>query len=284
MKKNKSTLILTLVFVVGVCIMAYPTVSNWWNNRVSTHQIDTYKQLVESIDDTDYEALFDQARAYNSDLKKMTYPLSQYKSVSGYTESLNVSGDGMMGYISIPKISVDLPIYHTVDDKVLDTAVGHLEGSSLPTGDVGSHVVLSAHRGLPRAKLFTDLDTLIEGDIFVLTILNQTFTYKVDQIRIVEPEDTSLLDIDPDKDYCTLLTCTPYGVNTQRLLVRGIRTDNLSSVINITDEAYEMDSLFMTPFAAIPILIVLALVMYFQNKKRKQKKAALHADEKGNGL
>jgi sortase A len=193
-----------------------------------------------------------------------------------YNSILDVNGDGMMGYITIEKIKVQLPIYHGTSDKVLNSAVGHLEGSSLPVGGESTHSVLSAHRGLPSAKLFTNLDKLEEGDIFTIRILDRTITYQVDQVLIVLPHETDSLNIVPGKDFCTLVTCTPYGINTHRMLVRGKRIENIEEdkVINVITEAYQIDPLLVTPAVAAPMLGILLIILLVKSNKGKNKKKA----------
>ena len=223
-----STIILSAIFLVGLGIILYPTVSDYWNSFHQTRAIDNYNALVEELDDTDYEALFAAAEEYNEQLRRLGAPFSEYEQLEElYYSVLDVAGTGIIGYINIPKISVNLPIYHGTGDAVLNVAVGHLEGSSLPIGGEARHSVLSAHRGLPSAKLFTDLDQLDVADIFTITVLNQVLTYEIDQVLIVEPTQLEALNVSPGKDYCTLLTCTPYGINTHRMLVRGHRIENI---------------------------------------------------------
>ena len=210
-KRNKSTIILILVFLVGLGVLLYPGFSNWWNSRVQSRAIVDYEAALAQLTPQDYTAEFEKADAYNSALRALAAPLSDYAQAPGYADALNVSGSGMMGYITIPRISVKLPIYHGTSDAVLAGAAGHLEGTSLPVGGESTHAVISAHRGLPSAKLFTNLDALKEGDTFTIKILDRTLTYQVDQIRIVEPDDLSELSVVEGQDYVTLLTCTPYG-------------------------------------------------------------------------
>ncbi len=269
-KRNLFTLILVLVFLVGIAILLYPTVSNWWNSRVQSRAIVDYDAVVADMSGEDYDAEFAKADAYNEALKQISSPLINYEQVEGYEDVLNVSGDGMMGYVEIPRINVKLPIYHGTSDEVLNVAAGHLEGTSLPVGGEGTHCVLSAHRGLPSAKLFTNLDKLEEGDTFTITVLNRLLTYEVDQIRIVLPEEVDELDVVDGKDYVTLLTCTPYGINTHRLLVRGHRIDNAESdEIVIKSEAYELDSTMLAPAVAAPLLLILLIILLVKYRKKK---------------
>lgn len=270
-KKNKgSTLVLLLLFFIGLSVLLYPSVSNYWNKRTQSETIIDYETMLEQTPKADYTAQFDAASAYNDALYRLSFPLLEYASLTDYDEILNVNGNGMMGYVTISKIGVELPLYHGTDSTVLNVAIGHLEGSSLPVGGESTHAVLSAHRGLPSARLFTDLDRLEVGDAFTVTVLDRVCTYEVDQIRIVQPDDVGELQIVPGKDYCTLLTCTPYGINTERLLVRGVRIETQShSVIRITSDGYRIDTLIVTPIVALPMLVVLMLIVLFKPVKRK---------------
>ena len=270
-KKNKgSTLVLLLLFFIGLSVLLYPSVSNYWNKRTQSETIIDYETMLEQTPKADYTAQFDAASAYNDALYRLSFPLLEYASLTDYDEILNVNGNGMMGYVTISKIGVELPLYHGTDSTVLNVAIGHLEGSSLPVGGESTHAVLSAHRGLPSARRFTDLDRLEVGDVFTVTVLDRVCTYEVDQIRIVQPDDVGELQIVPGKDYCTLLTCTPYGINTERLLVRGVRIETQShSVIRITSDGYRIDTLIVTPIVALPMLVVLMLIVLFKPVKRK---------------
>ena len=230
MKKGKITTILLLViFLAGLSLLLYPTVSNYWNALHQSQAIVEYSQEVEKMDQELYEKLWSEAIQYN---KTLTNHPNRFEMTEEekqkYDKLLNVSGNGIMGYIEIPAIDCFLPIYHGTNEAVLQTSIGHLEGSSLPTGGAGTHCVVSGHRGLPSARLFTDLDKLKEGDRFVLKVLDRTLTYEVDQILTVDPYDLEALAIDPQQDYCTLVTCTPYGINTHRLLVRGRRVEDIA--------------------------------------------------------
>lgn len=232
MKKYSKIIAFPVLFLAGLSLLLYPLVSNEWNSYRQSRLITTYDEAVAeqtAAGTIDYEAEKEQAFSYNEALKPYILPDSfAHAEISeepdeAYLSCLNLTGDGMMGYVQIPKINVKIPIYHTTDEEVLQVAAGHLEGSSLPVGGEGTHAVISAHRGLPSAALFTDLDRLAEGDCFLLYILDDILCYKVDQISVVEPEDTSMLAAEDGKDLVTLLTCTPYGVNSHRLLVRGYR-------------------------------------------------------------
>ena len=278
MKKKKkrskfSTILLIVILLVGLSLVLYPTVSDYWNSFHQTRAISNYAAAVADMDDEAYDALWDAAWAYNRSLaeRSNSFILSDAQQKK-YEELLNVTGSGMMGYIEIPSIGVSLPVYHGTSEPVLQVAAGHLEWTSLPVGGEGAHCVLSGHRGLPSARLFTDLDQLVEGDIFLLRVLDEVLTYEVDQIRIVLPEETSDLLIVPGQDYCTLVTCTPYGINTHRLLVRGHRIDNIAEAasIRVTAEALQIDSLIVAPLVAAPILLLLLIGLLISDKRRRK--------------
>lgn len=274
MKKKLPTILLVLVLVVGVGLMLYPSVSNYWNSFHQTRAIASYSEAVSTMDNTDYDRIWEEAEAYNQALQEKANPyFFTEEDQKLYEENLNISGTGVMGYIDIPEIKCTLPIYHGTSDAVLQIAVGHLEGSSLPVGGEGTHCVLSGHRGLPSAKLFTDLDQLVEGDLFMLQIMDETLTYEVDQIRTVLPTEVSDLVAEKGKDYCTLVTCTPYGVNSHRLLVRGHRVANAAaaSTVRVTADAIRIDPILVAPAAAAPMLLLL-LVWLLAGDGRKKKK------------
>lgn len=265
MSKGKVKVILIVTFIIGLFILLYPSVSQYINSFNQSTVITDYDKMFINNKDVDYTEDFNKAYAYNAELAKLRYPLAQYEKLSGYDELINVNNTGMMGYISINKIKVEIPIYHTTDKDVLNVAVGHLEGSSLPVGGKGSHSVLSAHRGLPSAKLFTDLNKIEIGDVFEITVLDKKLTYQVDQIRVVEPNDVTELRINENEDYVTLMTCTPYGINSHRLLVRGTRIENISDKkIYVTTEAFRISNLIVAPIVASPIIMVLLLIVAFQ--------------------
>lgn len=274
MKKHISTILLVIVFIIGLSLLLYPSLSNYWNSLHQTRAISNYLDEVEKMDKEIYEKLLQNAKDYNTALnnKLLTFELTD-EELSEYNSLLNILGTGMMGYIEIQSIGVSLPIYHGTADSILQVAAGHLQWSSLPVGGVGTHAVLSGHRGLPSAKLFTDLNKLESGDLFVLQVLNETLTYEVDQILIVEPEDTSALLPVAGQDYCTLVTCTPYGINTHRLLVRGHRVENQPGVgqVRVTADAIRIDSLVVTPIIAVPILLALWVVIIVKTRKKKQE-------------
>ena len=277
---NASTIILVAIFFVGLTVLLYPTISDYWNEKRQSQAIINYDKLIVDIDPEDYSDAFAKADNYNKKIRYMQFPFLNHKNIMDeYYDTLDINGDGMMGYITIEKIKVQLPIYHGTSDKVLNSAVGHVEGSSLPVGGKSTHSVLSAHRGLPSAKLFTNLDKMEIGDVFTIRILDRTITYQVDQILIVLPHETDELNIVAGEDYCTLVTCTPYGINTHRMLVRGTRIENIEPdrVINVITEAYQIDPLLVTPAVAAPILGLLLVWLIIKsrnsnNKKTKKKK------------
>ena len=253
MRKQKViTLILLGVFLVGLSLLLYPSVSNYWNSITQSRAIVDYDTIVKSLSPKDYTAYFERAEEYNSELKALPFPLMEYQQISGYDDCLNAAGDGVIGYIDIDKIQVKLPIYHGTDPSILNHACGHIQGSSFPIAGKGTHVAISAHRGLPSAKLFSDLDKLEVGDTFRITVLDKAFIYEVDQIKTVLPVDVSELLIDEEKELCTLVTCTPYGINSHRLLVRGhrIESEDMRSFGPISD-AFIIDRLIVTPVVAM---------------------------------
>ena len=263
MKKNR-TIIMVLFFFMGLLVLLYPSISDFYNQKVQSKVIVDYEALLKDYTKEDYSELFEAANKYNKKLAKQEDPYLSYKKVKNYKKTLNIDGNGMMGYVSIDKIKVELPIYHGTSEQVLSVAVGHLQGSSLPVGGLGTHAVLSAHRGLPSTKLFSDLDKLEIGDTFTVTILDQLLTYQVDQIEIVEPHDITKLDIDPKQDYLTLMTCTPYGINTHRMLVRGKRIENTAKPTYVTTEAFKVSNLTTTPLVAMPIVLTILIIIVFQ--------------------
>ena len=272
---NFSTILLVAIFFVGLCVLLYPTVSDFWNEKKQSQAIVNYDDLIVDLTPEDYSEYFSKADSYNQKIRNMSFPFLNHKDIADeYYSVLDVNGDGMMGYITIEKIKVQLPIYHGTSDKVLNSAVGHVEGSSIPVGGESTHSVLSAHRGLPSAKLFTNLDKVEVGDIFTIRILDRTTTYQVDQILIVLPEDTENLNIVAGEDYCTLVTCTPYGINTHRMLVRGTRIENIEPdrVINVITEAYQIDPLIVTPAVAAPILGALLLYLIIKSSRDRKKR------------
>ena len=277
MRRHKTVIFLTLGFLVGICILLYPAFSDFWNSKTQSRAITDYESVLENLDADDYSAIFENAYAYNKALYETTYPLVDYKNVPGYYETLTVTENAMIGYLKIDCIGVELPIYHGTSDAVLNKGVGHLEGSSLPVGGENTHSVMSAHRGLPSSKLFTDLDRVEKGDTFQIIILDQVLTYQVDFIKVIEPTDVSNLQIIEGGDYCTLFTCTPYGINTHRLLVRGVRIETIKEkpIIYVSNEAFRIEPLLVTPAVAAPMLLVLLihlLVKYREPPKNAQQK------------
>ena len=276
MKKKKGnfiTLLLVLILLVGLSLLLYPTVSDYWNSYHQTRAIAAYSEEVANLNQEQYDEIWAAAERYNASLndRDEAYLLSDAHKEE-YERQLDVSGLGIMGYIEIPSIDCSLPIYHGTDESVLQIAVGHLEWSSLPVGGESTHCVLSGHRGLPSAKLFTNLDKLQEGDIFMLRVLDEVLTYEVNQILIVEPQETGALRIEEGKDYCTLVTCTPYGINTHRLLVRGHRIDNIeeAKTVRVTADAIQIEPLLVAPIVAIPMLLVLLILLLLPGQPRKR--------------
>lgn len=268
MKKRKTTRIMVLFFFIGLLILFYPTLSNYYNEKNQSKSIYTYESIIDKYDEEKYQILKEEAMSYNKKLSSLKEPLLTYKSLKNYKKTLNVNNEGMMGYLTIDKIKVELPIYHGTSSSVLNSAVGHLEGTSLPVGGKGTHSVLSAHRGLPSAKLFSELDRLEIGDTFKITILNEVHIYEVDKIEIVKPSNSSSLKIDKNNDYVTLLTCTPYGINTHRLLVRGKRVLKETKKVYITTEGFKINKLLVIPIIAVPIILLLLLLTLIKPVKR----------------
>ena len=270
MRSKKSTIILLVSFFIGLSVLLYPSISSYWNSKTQSEAIVDYESMLSQYKPEDYTAIFAEAEDYNKKLSELDEPLVEHNRLPEYNSILNIGGTGMMGYITVPKISQELPVYHGTSDGVLSVAVGHLQGTSLPIGGENTHCVVSAHRGLPTAVLFTHLDRMEVGDTFYFTILDRTITYEVDQIRIVEPDDTSLIQIKDGKDYCTLLTCTPYGINTQRLLVRGHQVDaSQTRNLYIANEAYRVEPLIVMPIVALPIIFVLLIYVMFAPVKKE---------------
>ena len=279
-KKRKvsiTSLLLVAIMIAGMGVLLYPTFSDYWNSFHQSRAIAGYAEAVSDIDTVQYDRMLYEAKAFNATLpgKSNRWKLNQ-REEEIYNKILNVSGTGIIGYIEIPAIKVDLPIYHGTDEAILEIAIGHIEGSSFPVGGKGTHSVLSGHRGLPSAKLFTNLDKLVEGDVFVIRVLDETFTYQIDQILIVEPEDISALAFDPKKDYCTLVTCTPYGINSHRMLVRGHRIANLSgpNAIMVTSDAQQIDRNITALFIGAPIIVFFFIYdMVTAGSKRRRRLA-----------
>ena len=272
MKKHLSTIFFGLLFLVGLSVMLYPSFSNWWNIRHQSRAVSTYKEAVAEMDDGETERILSEAYAYNEQLSKLQFPLTQFEQIPNYDNILNISGTGIMGYISIPSIKVELPIYHGTSEGVLQIATGHIQGTSLPVGGENTHAVISGHRGLPSARLFTDLDKMVVGDVFTINILNEVLTYEVEDIFIILPENTEKLQIIPEKDYVTLLTCTPYGINSHRLLIRSHRIDTIfEKTVKVSADAVQIDPMRVLPIVIVPFVLILVIVW---NVSGKQKKSA----------
>jgi len=280
MEKRLSSFMLILVFLTGLSLLLYPTVSDYWNSMHQSRAIAAYTEEVTQLDQERYDSLWQQARAYNSRLLEGNGAF--HPTVEQYEEQLNVSGTGVMGYVEIPRINCSLPVYHGTDEAVLQIAVGHLEWSSLPVGGEGTHCVISGHRGLPSAKLFTDLDQMEIGDTFLLRVLDEVLTYEVDQIRVVKPDELTGLTAERGEDYCTLVTCTPYGVNSHRLLVRGRRVENQTVpwTVRVTADAMQIEPVLAAPLVAAPMLLIL-LVWVMVRGHRKTMITAIHLYEEG---
>ena len=277
MKKHLSTILLVLVLLIGLSLMLYPTFADWWNSFHQSQAVASYVEQVANMDEEQYHEIWDAAWEYNRSLvdRPNDFLLSEEQQQT-YKELLNIGGNGIMGYIEIPSLQIVLPIYHGTGEAVLQIAVGHLEWTSLPVGGDSSHCVVSGHRGLPSARLFTDLDKMVLGDVFVFRILDEVLTYEVNQIRIVEPHETENLLIQEGEDLCTLITCTPYGINSHRLLVQGTRIANREEarIARVTADAIQIEPLIVAPVVAVPILLVLLImIMIPKNKKREKGKA-----------
>lgn len=268
MKKHFSSIFLILIFFMGLSLLLYPAVSNCWNSLHQRRSIVEYDAALQHMSETDYSAYFEAAEDYNRRLQELNAPLTNFERVEGYEETLNIGTGGIMGYITIEKIDVNLPICHGTSEGVLQAAVGHLEGSCLPIGGESTHSVLSAHRGFPSARLFTDLDKIEIGDEFTLTVLDQKLTYQVDQILVVQPQETEPLGVTEGEDYCTLITCTPYGINSHRMLVRGKRIENgaESAIIHVTSDAAQVEL-----SAAAPLLVVSLLAVVLIRPRRRRR-------------
>lgn len=271
-KKKKrvsfSTILLVVIMLAGLGVFLYPSISDWWNSMHATQAIAGYVDAVKDLSKEEKANMLKAAKKYNDSRPNgVNFNLSE-EELAEYNSLLDITGTGIMGYIQIPSIGVNLPIYHTVDEGILQIAVGHIPGSSFPIGGKRTHAVLSGHRGLPSAKLFSDLDQLKEGDIFTVTVLDRVVTYQADQIRIVLPEETDELAIVDGKDYCTLSTCTPYGINTHRILLRGHRIKNINGDIAITSEATRIPNYIVIPAVGIPILFLMLVIMLIYYRRR----------------
>ena len=277
-----------MVLLTGIGLIAYPTVSNWYNSYHQSYSLMAYVEALSELDPEVIEASWASAEEYNRKVQQYGNNWSPSDEwVAAYMEELSIDEKGIMGYIQIPKIDVKIPVYHTTNEKVLQKGIGHMSGTSLPIGGEGTHAVLSGHRGLPTARLFTDLDKMVVGDKFQLNILDRTLTYEVDQIRIVEPDDFSDLIIQDDKDLCTLFTCTPYGINTHRLLVRGHRIKTANGSVNVPSDAMQYEPVLIAPFFASPVLLLglILLLVTTSNRRRlrRSREKALSEVMKGTG-
>lgn len=265
---KRNTIIMIILFFIGLLTLFYPTLSNYYNEKMGSKTIYNYENIIDSYDSKKFKEIKDNAIKYNKDLSKLSDPLIDYKELKNYNNILNVNDEGMMGYLSIDKIRVEIPIYHGTSNDTLNSFVGHVEGTSLPIGGINTHSVLSAHRGLPSAKLFSDLDKLEVGDTFKIMVLDEVLTYKVDKISIVKPNNSNELNIVKGKDYVTLLTCTPYGINTHRLLVRGVRVDNSVNKVYISTEGFKINKLIVIPILTLPIIILLIIIIVIKPVKK----------------
>ena len=272
MKRYVSTAVIAAAFFVGISLLLYPVISEYINAKHQSKAIASYDEIASHMSEADYDEIFAEARAYNDALARTEGAFYQPERVPGYLEALDITGTGIMGYVTIDKIGVELPVYHTVETDVLQSAVGHLPGTSLPIGGEGTHAVLSGHRGLPSARLFTDLNKLEPGDLFTITVLNRVVMYRVDQVKIVDPTDVTDLQLIPGRDYCTLFTCTPYGINSHRLLVRGHRVENQASAstIRVTADAMQIEPLLIAPLVAVPMLLVLLVMVLIPHRTKKK--------------
>lgn len=276
-KGNLSTILLIIVLLIGLSLLLYPSFSDWWNSRVQSRAISNYSELVANLDQTDYSHLWEAARAHNESLLDRGNPyLLSEEQQEQYGQLLVLDDSGIMGYVEIPTLNQTLPLYHGTEEQVLQVAIGHLEWTSLPTGGESTHCVVSGHRGLPSAKLFTDLDKLVVGDLFMFHVLDETLTYEVDQILVVEPQETKELLIQEGKDLCTLVTCTPYGVNSHRILVRGHRVENLEATqqVRVTADAMIIEKMAVVPFVLAPILLMMLIALLISTGKKGNRRKA----------
>ena len=270
-RKNLLSGVMVIGLVVGIGLLAYPSVANYWNQYHQTRAIMSYSEAVGNMSNADYERILESAREYNARLAERGFHWVMTDAERAeYEKELNIDGTGIMGYISVPKFRIHVPIYHGTEENVLQIAIGHLETTSLPVGGESTHTQVSGHRGLPSARLFTDLDKIREGDTWTITVLNETLTYECDQIRIVEPEDLSDLDLEEGKDLCTLITCTPYGINTHRLLVRGHRVPNAQGTADVTADGIQIEPIYIAPILAIPALILLLIILLVSTRRAKR--------------
>ena len=286
LKKNLFTLIMVIGLVVGIGLLLYPSVANYWNSFHQTRAIIGYNDAVSKMSAKDYERILESARKYNKNLAKkgIRWKMTDEER-KAYRKELSIGGSEVMAYVSLPKFHIKVPIYHGTEESVLQTAIGHIEGSSLPVGGKSTHCIISGHRGLPSARLFTDLDKVKEGDTWTITTLNETLTYECDQIRIVEPDDLSNLNIEKGEDLCTLVTCTPYGINTHRLLIRGHRIPNADGAADLTADAIQIEPIYVAPVMAVPAMIIILLVLVLSARHARKydpaKTVQTYLKEKG---
>lgn len=274
MRSRKVLIYLTLGFLIGVSVLLYPAFSNYWNSKTQSRAIVDYEAVLEYLEPEDYTAIFQTAYDYNQALRETSYQFHDYQNIPGYYDALKIEGTSIIGYVKIDKISVEIPIYHGTSEDVLNKGVGHLEGSSLPVGGESTHSVMSAHRGLPSARLFTDLDRMELGDTFQVIVLDQVLTYQVDQIKVITPREVEDLMIVDGMDYCTLFTCTPYGINTHRLLVRGIRIETIveKPVIYVSNDAFRIEPILVMPAVAAPMLLIFLIHLMVKYRELPKKK------------
>lgn len=276
MKRFISKFIPVAILLIGMALLLYPTISEYINSIHQSKAISNYNSLTAEMDTEDFEHFFEAAQDFNEAIYTTEGVFYRPDYLTGYEDVLDITGTGIMGYITIDKIGVELPIYHSVDENVLQVAVGHMPGTSLPIGGENTHAVLSGHRGLPSARLFTDLDELEVGDIFTISVLNRVLTYQVDLVKVVLPKEVDDLQIVPGEDHCSLVTCTPYGINTHRLIVRGTRIENIEEVeIYVANEAFKIEPIIVMPIVAAPMLIVLAIILEVESRKRRREKKRL---------
>ena len=273
MKQRITTAIVVLALIIGVGLIAYPTISDWWNNLHQSRAISSYIEAVNELSPEEYERIWNDAVEYNESLlgQVQTFYL-EGEELEYYESQLNIEDNGIMGYLEIPTINVMLPIYHGLDEGILQVAIGHMEDTSLPVGGESTHCVVSGHRGLPSARLLTDIDKMREGDLFMFHTLNEVLTYEVDQIRIVEPEDTKDIQIIPGKDLATLVTCTPYGINSHRMLIRGHRVPTVAAD-RVVSEAEQVSPFIVAATVGIPIMFIVLIVALTVTRKNEAKKS-----------
>ena len=276
MKKHFFSIVILIMFIVGLSVLLYPAISEYINSKHASRVISEYNEKLSDSSESELNELFAEAENYNKRIMDNPSAFFEPSLIGGYEDVLDITGTGIMGYIDIDKINVELPIYHGIRKEVLQIGAGHLTGTSLPVGGESTHCVLSGHRGLPSARLFTDLDELEIGDTFTINVLDRRFTYEVDQIKTVLPEEYDDLRIVDGKDYCTLLTCTPYGINTHRLLVRGVRIENDENKILgvfVRNEAFRIDPLIVAPIAAVPLLVITFTLIFISDKRNRKKQS-----------